>query len=405
MSRVVITGLGVVCALGKNVSEFRERLFAGSSAITPITGVDTSSLRFHQGAEIQDFNPAEYFDNAQRELLDRFAQFAVLPARQAIADAGITITPELAPRTAVILGTSMGGKCTEDACYHDIYFDRRSRLHPLTIPRSMTNAGASNICMDFGITGPAMAISTACSSANHAMGMAFAMVRSGQVDVAITGGSEAPFSYGVLKAWEAMRVVSTDTCRPFSKDRSGLILGEGGGVLVLEPLERARERGAHVYGEIIGFGMSSDAQHITRPCLAGPAQAMKSALADAAIEPAAVGYINAHGTGTETNDRVESQAIRSIFGSHADHVLVSSTKSMHGHALGAAGAIEGIATVLALRERMIPPTANFSSSDPECNLNLVVNKSQSAQVQCALSNSFAFGGLNAVLAFRAPASS
>ncbi|HXY16350.1 MAG TPA: beta-ketoacyl-[acyl-carrier-protein] synthase family protein [Terriglobales bacterium] len=403
MSRVAITGLGVVCALGKNVSEFRERLFAGRSAILPITGVDTSSLRFRQGAEVQDFNPSEYFDNTQRELLDRFAQFSVLAARQAMADAGITITPDLAPRTAVIVGASMGGKSTEDGGYQELYLHRRTRLHPLIIPRSMANAGASNICMEFGITGPAMAISTACSSANHAMGLAFAMVRSGQVDVAITGGSEAPFSYGMLKAWEAMRVVSPDTCRPFSSDRSGLILGEGGAILVLEPLERARERGANIYGEIIGFGMSSDAQHITRPCLAGPAQAMKNAMADAAIEPAAVGYINAHGTGTETNDRVETQAIRAVFARHADRVLVSSTKSMHGHALGAAGAIEGVATVLALRERMIPPTANFTSPDPECNLNLVVNKGQPAEVECALSNSFAFGGLNAVLAFRAPA--
>jgi nodulation protein E len=401
MRRVAITGLGIICALGNNVSEFCTHVFEGHSGIKPIEAIDTSALRFHVGAEVRNFDPAQHFDSPRLELLDRFAQFAVIAAREAVANTGISMTPELSPRVAVIVGASVGGQRTEDAGFQELYLRKRPRVHPLTIPRTMMNAGASHICMDLGITGPAMTISTACSSANHAIGQAFWMVRSGQAELAVTGGSEAPFSFGLLKAWEAMRVVTSDTCRPFSRDRSGLVLGEGGAMMVLEPLDRALERGATIYGEMVGFGMSADAHHITTPSIAGPSRAMLNALADAAIEPHSVGYINAHGTGTITNDPVEAQSIRAVFGQHADRLLVSSTKSMHGHALGAAGAIEGVATVVALQKGTIPPTCNFTTPDPECNLNLVVNKALPATVDYALSNSFAFGGLNAVLAFRA----
>jgi nodulation protein E len=232
------------------------------------------------------------------------------------------------------------------------------------------------------------------------MGQAFWMVRSGQVEAAITGGSEAPFCFGLLKAWEAMRVVAPDTCRPFCKDRKGLILGEGAAMFVLEPLEAAKARGAKVYGEIVGFGMSSDAGHITSPTDEGPVRAMKAALEDASLAPEQIGYINAHGTGTQNNDAMESRAIRAAFGRHAEKLAVSSTKSMHGHALGAAGALEGAATVMALRESIIPPTVNFTTADPECDLDYVPNAACETEVECALSNSFAFGGLNAVLAFK-----
>jgi nodulation protein E len=265
----------------------------------------------------------------------------------------------------------------------------------------MANAAASQISMEFGITGPAYTISTACSSANHAIGSAFWMVRHGVSDLAIAGGSEAPFSFGLLKAWEALRVVSPDTCRPFSIDRRGLILGEGGAMLLLEPLEAARARGATIYGEIAGFGMSSDAHHITQPSVDGPVRAMRAALADAELTPERIAYINAHGTGTVSNDRIETKAIRTLFGPHAGRLLVSSTKSMHGHALGAAGAIEAVCTILALREGVIPPTCNFTAPDPECDLDVVPNRAREAQVEYALSNSFSFGGLNAVLALRA----
>jgi nodulation protein E len=276
-----------------------------------------------------------------------------------------------------------------------------NRVHPLTIPKTMANAGASHISMEFGITGPSFTISTACSSAAHAIGQAFWMVRSGVTDLAITGGSEAPFSVGILKAWEAMRVVSPDTCRPFSKDRHGMILGEGGAMLVLEPLEAARARGARIHAEIVGFGMSADAGHITQPSAEGAARAIRAALRDAALAPEAIGYINAHGTGTAANDPTETSAIRAVFGAHAGRLPVSSTKSMHGHALGASAALECLATALALRDGLLPPTANFREPDPECDLDVIPNQARAAQVEYALSNSFAFGGLNAVLALRA----
>jgi nodulation protein E len=264
----------------------------------------------------------------------------------------------------------------------------------------MSNAGASRVSLEFGITGPVFTVSTACSSSNHAIGQAFRMVRSGEVEIAIAGGSEAPLSMGFLKAWEAMRVVAPDTCRPFSADRRGLILGEGAAVLILEPEERARARGAKILGEIAGFGMSSDAHHITQPSAAGAARAMRSALADAGIAAEAIGYVNAHGTGTSANDATESEAIRTVFGAHAAKLLVSSTKSMHGHALGAAGALEAAATLGALHFGVIPPTANFTAPDPACDLDVVPNTPRKAEVDGALSNSFAFGGLNAVLVFR-----
>jgi nodulation protein E len=390
----------MVCALGNDVQTCWNRLRAGQPCIRAIHSLDTARLRFHNGAEALAFDSAQHFDPARRELLDRFAQFAVVAARQAVADAGLAITPELSPRIAVALGSSVGGQSSQDAGFQELYLHGRNRVHPFTIPRVMMNAGASHIGMELGITGPAFTTSTACSSATHAIGQAFSMVRSGQAKVALAGGSEAPFSFGFLKAWEAMRVVSPDTCRPFSRDRSGLILGEGGAVLVLEPLERARARGAKVYAEIAGCGMSADAGHITQPSVEGPARAMRAALDDAQVAAERVGYINAHGTGTLANDPTECRAIRAVFGGHADRLAVSSTKSMHGHALGATGAIEAVATVLALHYHLLPPTANFTAADPECDLDVVPNAARPAESECALSNSFAFGGLNGVLLFR-----
>jgi nodulation protein E len=395
-----VTGIGVICALGRNAEEFWENLILGRSGVRDIQSLDTSKLRFHRGAEVLDLDPAEHFDGTQQFCLDRFSQFAVIAAREAIGKAGVTITPGLASRIGVVTGSSVGGQSSQDAEFRGLYLHGTNRVHPLTIPRVMMNAGASQICMDLGITGPAMTVSTACSSSNHAIGQAFWMVRSKQVDMAIAGGSEAPFSLGLLKAWEAMRVISQEKCRPFSKDRSGLILGEGGAMLVLEPREQALARGTTIYAEITGFGASADAHHITQPTASGPAQAMHAALADAGISCDAIGYVNAHGTGTISNDMVESRAIQQVFPASSDRVLVSSTKSMHGHTLGAAGAIEAVATILALRNGIVPPTINFTEPDPECDINLVANECQAAVMEYGLSNSFAFGGLNAVLAFR-----
>ena len=398
--RVVVTGAGVICALGHNCGEFWQGLVAGRSGISPLQSVDRALLRFQNGAEVHGFDPSRYFEEKEIGLLDRFAQFGVVAARQAIAQAGIEWNGELRESTAIVTGSCVGGQSTEDEGFVNLYRNDIPRVNPLTIPRTMENAAASRISLETGVVGPTYTVSTACSSANHAIGQAFWMVRNGVAPMAIAGGSEAVFSLGFLKAWEAMRVVSPDTCRPFSKDRRGLILGEGAAMLVLEPLESATARGAKIYGEIAGFGMSSDAFHITQPSSDGAARAMRGALSDGGLSPEDIGYINAHGTATQANDTAETAAIRKVFGAHADRLAVSSTKSMHGHTLGAAGAIEAVATLLALSNGVLPPTANYNVPDPACDLDVIPNQARPAQVEWALSNSFAFGGLNAVLAFR-----
>ena len=398
--RVVVTGIGVIAAPGKTRREFWESLREGRSAIRPMTLVPQGSLRFTHAAEVADFRASDHMEEREADLLDRFAQFALIAAREAVRDAGLPITSTLAERMGVITGTSAGGKTSEDREFFSLYGQSAARVHPLTIARTMANAGTSRIAQEYGIVGPSYTVSTACASAAHAMGQAFWMIRNGQLDAAIAGGSEAPFSLGFLKAWEAMRIIASDTCRPFSLDRKGLILGEGAAMFVLEPLDTARERGAHIWGEIAGFGMSSDAHHLTQPLAAGAARAMRAALADAGVEPSEIGYINAHGTGTAMNDATEAHAIYEVFGERACELPVSSTKSIHGHALGAAGALEAAATILALHDGVIPPTANFTEADPACALDVVPNIARDVQIEWALSNSFAFGGLNAVLAMR-----
>jgi nodulation protein E len=401
MRRVAITGLGIISALGSSVPEFWSNLTSNVSGIAPITLVDPTRLRFQNGAEVKNFDPTQHFQSSQQAVMDRFAQFALVAARQAIADSKLDFTSDVKSRTAIVTGSCIGGQAAQDDQFVELYRNSRDRVHPFTIPRTMANSGASHISMEYGITGPVFTVSTACSSANHAIGQAFWMVRSGQVDAAVAGGSESPFSYGLLKAWESLRVVSPDTCRPFSKNRSGMILGEGGAILVLESLDAARSRGAKVYGEIVGFGMSSDAFNVMAPSADGAAASMTRALQDAELTADSIGYINAHGTGTLANDPTETRAIHLAFGAHANNLAISSTKSVHGHGLGAAGAIEAIATVLALQEGLLPPTANFSEPDPECDLDYIPNEPRRQRVEFALSNSFAFGGLNAVLAFRA----
>ena len=398
--RVVVTGVGLISALGRDRHEFWRALSQGRSAIGPIEGVDCTGLHLQNGAQVRGFDAREHFPDKGAEWLDRFAQFAVVAAREAVREARVPADCVGRDPTAVVTGSGMGGQEAIEQGYVDLYRKGRPRVHPLSVPRIMANAGASFISMEFGIRGPVFTLSTACSSASHAIGHAYWMVRHGVVDRAITGGSEAPFGFGNLKAWDALRIVAPDTCRPFALDRRGLILGEGGGMLVIEALDMALRRDAPIHAEIVGFGMSSDAYHITQPSTEGPALAMEAALRDGGIHPQQVGYINAHGTGTPANDRVETLAIRKVFGAHADRLAVSSTKSMHGHALGAAGAIEIIATVLALDARLVPPTANFTTRDPACDLDVVPNEARSLEVEYALSNSFAFGGLNVSLALR-----
>ena len=392
--------MGIVSPIGKNQAEFRHALEAGRSGILPIESVDTAQLRFKLAGEVHGYTP-DTIPVKSLPFMDRFAQFALTTAQEAVAQSGIEWTPDLLERAAIVTGSCLGGSAAEEAGYWELFHHNRTRVHPFTIPLSMSNAGASHISMYFGIQGPAYTVSTACSSSNHAIGQAFWMVRSGVAPVAIAGGSEASLFLGGLKAWEAMRVISKDTCRPFSADRSGLIVSEGGAMLVLEPLEAALARGAKPLAEIVGFGMSADASHITQPSHEGAARAMRSAMRDAGLAPEQIGYINAHGTATEANDRTETAAIRLAFGAHADKLPISSTKSMHGHSLGAAGAFEAVASVLALQHGVLPPTINYTTPDPNCDLDVIPNVARHQQVEAILSNSFAFGGLNAVLAFKA----
>ena len=399
--RVAVTGIGMISPLGLTVADSWKSLSEGRPAIKAIEGVDCSSLRFQNGAQVRGYDPLQHFEGGKDAYIDRFAQFSVVAAREALRDSRIELTPQLREACAIVCGSAVGGQAALETGFEDLYVAGRGRVHPLTIPKTMANAGASQISMDLRLSGPTYTVSTACSSSNHAIGQAFRLVRDGDAEMAVTGGSEAPFTIGLLKAWEAMRVIAPDTCRPFSKDRRGMVLGEGGAMMILEPFEAAKSRGAKIYAEICGSGMSSDAHHLTQPTVDGPARAMRAALREAGLQPEQIGYINAHGTGTPGNDPTETRAIREVFGSHADKIAVSSTKSLHGHALGAAGALEAIATILALKHGILPPTANYNERDPECDLDYIPNQPRSAHVEAALSNSFAFGGLNAVVAFRA----
>lgn len=398
--RVVVTGIGVISALGNNRQQFEKAVFSGESGIKRLNIPEIDRLRFKKGAQVSNFQPPDHFEERHLMLLERFTQFALIAAREAVEDSKFQFSNDKERRrTSVITGTGAGGQTEQDQVYKDLYKLDKNRLHPLTVPRVMSNAPTSHISMELGITGPSFAITTACSSSSHAIGQAFWAIRSGMVDRAIAGGSETPFGFANLKAWEGMRVVSNDECRPFSKDRTGMILGEGGAMLLLETEESALMRGAEIYAEIAGCGMSADAFHITQPSEIGAANAMNDALEDAGIAPEAVGYINAHGTATLANDVMEANAIRNVFGKHTDKIPVSSTKAMHGHTLGAAGAIEAVATILALKNQVIPANINFSELDPNCRLN-IADKPIDHDFEAAMSNSFAFGGLNGVLIFK-----
>ncbi len=399
--RVVISGLGVVSACGVGLDALRQGLRSGQTAIREVETLPLDRLLVKVGGQVRGYSPADHFHPKRLQLLDRFSQFAVVAAREAVGDADIVFkdTP-LAEETAVSLGTGVGGKTTDDEAFFKLYGEGVPKVNPLTIPRLMTSAATSHVTMELGVTGPAFALTSACASATHAIGHAFWMVRHGQAEVALTGGSEACFTLGTWKAWEAMRVMAPDVCRPFSQGRRGMVLGEGAAVAVIETLERAQARGADIWAEIVGFGMAADAGHIVEPCSRGAARALRGALRDAGLAPEQVGYVNAHGTGTNSNDASETRAIHEVFGDHAERLAVSSTKSLHGHALGASGAIELAATALSLKEGYLPPTLNYLGPDPACDLDYIPNQGREVEVEAALSSSFAFGGLNAVLALK-----
>jgi len=400
MNRVVITGLGVISAAGHNAADFWDKVKNGQSSIGEITTIPTDTLTVRIGAEVAGFEPQEYFEKRQLGMLDRFSQFGLVAAREAVADSGISFEGEAGERSASIIGSGVGGQTTLDASYWAIYAEKKTRVHPFTVPRLMINAATSHITMEHGIRGPAFSVASACSSANHAMGQAYLMVRSGMVDVAVTGGAEATITVGTMKGWEALRVMASDTCRPFSKGRNGMVLGEGAAVFVFESLEKAKARGAKIYAEVAGHGLSSDAMDITLPDVGGAARAIAGALKDAKLNPEDVDYVNAHGTGTAANDVTETKALKQVFGDHASTLPISSTKSMIGHALGGAGALELAAVVLGMRDGIAPPTANYVERDPECDLDYIPNEPREMEINAAISNSFAFGGLNAVMALK-----
>jgi nodulation protein E len=397
--RVVITGIGAITPAGPNAAASWDGIAAGRTAIGPIENLPLDRLSVRIAAQVKHYDFAAHFKAKQANMLDRVSQFAVVAAREAVADSGLVITPEIAAMTAVIMGIGVGGMVTLDDSFHSVYAEGGKRVHPFTIPRLMPNAPASQVSMDLGLKGTTFAVASACASGTHAIGLAFRAVRAGDTDVAVTGGSEACITVGTLMGWEALRVLAFDSCRPFSKGRSGLVLGEGSAVLVLEELQHALARNAKIYAELAGFGSNADAGDLTSPDAKSAARAIQLALDDARLPAKDVGYVNAHGTGTAMNDLVESTAIKSVFAG-CEKPLVSSIKGVVGHSLGAAGALEALATALALRHSLIPPTANYLEPDPAIELDVVPNIARKAEINAAISNSFAFGGLNAVLAMR-----
>jgi beta-ketoacyl-acyl-carrier-protein synthase II len=408
MKRVAVTGMGLIAPCGNDPGEFFANLAAGRSGIGVLK--ETSPRLSTRIAAAASFDGSAHFPAPRLRMLDRVSQLALVAARQAFSGAGLELSDDERATTGVFLGTGMGGAATTDEGYDTLYKQSSDRIKPYTVLMAMNNAAASWIGIEHSLGGPNLTFSTACSSSAVAIGEAWLRIRSGAAQLMLAGGAEAPLTLGTLKAWEALKTLATEdpenpaaSCKPFAKDRTGLVLGEGAAVLVLEEWEHAARRGATVHGEIVGYGLSTDGAHITRPTVDGQARAMQLALDSAAVSPDAIAYINAHGTATLQNDAVETAAIRRVFGAHAGRVAVSSSKSMHGHLLGAAGAVELVATLLAARSGTIPPTLNLRQPDPECDLDYVPNVARHDQdVEFAMTSSFAFGGTNAVLVCRRP---
>ncbi|MBV7393395.1 beta-ketoacyl-[acyl-carrier-protein] synthase family protein [Mameliella sediminis] len=397
MKRVVITGAGTINALGQDVPTTLEAMREGRCGISELEFRDVERLAIRIGGQVKGFEPESVFNRQQLALYDRFTQFTLLAARQAMAQSGLDFSGELADRSGVVLGTSGGGLTTQDENYRAVYEEGKNRVHPFVVPKLMNNAATSHVSMEFNLRGPSFTVATACASSNHAMGQAFQMIRAGMCTAMITGGSESMLCFGGIKAWEGLRVMSKDACRPFSATRNGMVQGEGAGIFVFEEYEHAKARGAEILGEVLGFAMSSDAADIVMPSKQGAARAISGALKDAGVARDRVGYINAHGTGTAANDKTECAAVADVFGTHADNLMISSTKSMHGHLIGGTGAVELLACLMALKDGVIAPTIGYEEPDPECALDVVPNEAREAEVDVVLSNAFAFGGLNAVL--------
>lgn len=405
MRRVVITGLGVVSPVGHNTDEFFNNLMAGVSGIKRLQTSFVEQLSIRIGAPVDDFNPAAYFSKIQLTGIERFSQFALVAADQAVRDARLELSAEEYARAGVYMGSCLGGAGTLEDGYVEVFKRDNPRIKPLSVLLSMNNAAASHLSIKYHLQGANITFATACSSSAIALGEAFRQIRHGYADVMLAGGSEAMLTLGAMKAWEALQTLAHEdpldpaaSCKPFARNRSGLVLGEGAAVLVLEDAERAIKRGARIYAELAGYDCSSDASHITKPDAAGQVRTIRNALNSAGLQPHDIHYINAHGTATLAGDIRETLAIREVFGSYAASIPVSSTKSMHGHLMGATGAMEFVAAVLALQHNAIPPTINLQEPDPECDLDYVPNHGrQGLQINAVMSNSFAFGGSNAVL--------
>ena len=400
MKRVVITGAGTINALGHDVPATLDAMKNARCGIGPLDIRDVDRLTVKIGGQVTGYDEHSHFNRQQISLYDRFTQFTLLAAAQALGEAGLTFSGVLADRSGVVLGTSGGGLNTQDENYRAVYEEGKNRVHPFIVPKLMNNAAASHVSMKYNLRGPSFTVATACASSNHAMGQAFMLIRSGMADVMVTGGSESMLCFGGVKAWEGLRVMSKDACRPFSATRNGMVQGEGAGVFVFEERDHAMKRGAVILAEVAGFAMSSDASDIVTPSQQGAARAIAGALRDAKLNTTDVGYINAHGTGTAANDKTECAAVADVFGAHADDLMISSTKSMHGHLIGGTGAVELLACIMALRDGIIAPTIGYEEPDPECALDVVPNVAREAVVSAVLSNAFAFGGMNAVIALR-----
>ncbi len=400
MNRVVITGAGTINALSHDVAGTWDAFRAGRCGITDLDIRDRDRLSLQIGGQVHDWDPEVHFNRQQIVLYDKFTQFTLLAARQAVAQSGLNFEGRLGYDAGVVLGTAGGGVNTWDENYRAVYEEGKNRVHPFVVPKLMNNAAASHVSMEFNLKGPSFTVATACASSNHAMGLAFQMIRGGGARAMLAGGSESMLCFGGIKAWEGLRVMSRDACRPFSLSRNGMVQGEGAAVFVFEDYEHAAARGADILAEVIGFAMTSDASDIVMPSKQGAARAIAGALRDARLNPGEVGYINAHGTGTAANDKTECAAVADVFGQHANRLMISSTKSMHGHLIGGTGAVELLACIMALREGVIAPTIGYEEPDPECALDVVPNVARDAKVDVVLSNAFAFGGMNAVLALR-----
>ncbi len=401
--RVVVTGMGAVTPIGETVPELWEGVRQAKCGVSELEGFPVEDLKVLIAAQIKNFDHKARLKHFQRDKIvihaDRYSWFAAAAADEAMRQSGLEIPMADPYRAACIVGSGAGGLVTYETAYRDLFIHNKRATHPLTLLRIIGSSAAAHVGIEFGVKGPTFATCSACSTATHAIGTAYDYIRHGLVDRAIAGASESVINYGTMKAWQALHVLSPEGCFPFNKKRNGTVLGEGAGILILEDLESAQKRGANILAELCGFGQTSDARDMVNPGVEGPREAMKMALHDAAIEPHQIDYLSAHGTATAINDKNETNAIKEVFGDHAYKLAISSTKSMHGHPLGAGGGIEATLCIKAMEENWVPPTIGLDEPDPDCDLDYVPNQGRDHEVTYTMSNSFAFGGLNTVLVF------